>query len=146
MVPLRNLFFKIEKILVILYQVYQESRTLVKHTQRSIQKRSHKYQNLIVSNRLVIIIALWNEFQKTIAYLENLSYGDSQALKRAELKDQAKKWKKATYPMFMAIYLDIISPICKISVVMQSDFHDPAKVVKNLFYSQIKLQIRKVRS
>ena len=32
----------------------------------------------------------------------------------------------------MAIYLDILSPIRRISVAMQSDFHDPVKVVKRI--------------
>ena len=67
-----------------------------------------------------------------IAHLESPCHTDSQALKRAELVGQAKKWKDATYPMYMAIYLDILSPICSISVAMQSDFHDPVKVVKRI--------------
>ena len=34
-----------------------------------------------------------------IAHLESLCHTDSQALKRAELVGQAKKWKDATYPL-----------------------------------------------
>ena len=67
-----------------------------------------------------------------IAHLESLCHTNSQALKRAELAGQAKKWKDATYPIYMAIYLDIFSPICRISIATQSDFHDPVKVVKRI--------------
>ena len=73
-----------------------------------------------------------DNYRPYIAHLESLCHTDSQALKRAELVGQAKKWKDATYPMYMAIYLDILSPICRISVAMQSDFHDPVKVVKRI--------------
>ena len=58
------------------------------------------------------------------------------------LVGQAKKWKDATYPMYMAIYLDILSPIRRISVAMQSDFHDPVKVVKRIkefWWTMVKL-------
>ena len=34
--------------------------------------------------------------------------------------------------MYMTIYLDILSLIRRISVTMQSDFHDPVKVVKRI--------------
>ena len=67
-----------------------------------------------------------------IALLESLCYTDSRALKRAELEGQARKWKEATYPMYLAIYLDILSPTRRISIDMQSDFHDPVKVVKRI--------------
>ena len=43
------------------------------------------------------------------------SQTDSQALKRSELEGHSKKWKDAMYPMYMAIYLDILSPIRRIS-------------------------------
>ena len=34
--------------------------------------------------------------------------------------------------MYNAIYLDILSPICRISIGLQSDFHDPVKVLKRI--------------
>ena len=80
-------------------------------------------------------IEQWKEFL-TITGLTlhtwRVCHTDSQALKRVELVGQAKKWKDATYPMYMAIYLDILSPIRRISIAMQSDFHDPVKVVKRI--------------
>ena len=42
-------------------------------------------------------------------------------------------WKEEPYSMYMVIYLDILSPIHKISFAMQSDFCDPVKVVKRIW-------------
>ena len=71
-------------------------------------------------------------YRPNMAYLESLCYIDSQALRKAELEGQANKWKEATYPMYMTIYLDILSPIRRISIAMQSDFQDQVKVVKRI--------------
>ena len=53
--------------------------------------------------------------------------------KRVVLEDQAKKWKKATYLMYLTTYLDILSWIRRISIAMQSDFHDPVKMGKRIW-------------
>ena len=76
---------------------------------------------------------LLQNYGPNMTHLESLCYTDSQVLRKAELEGQAKKWKEATYPMYMAIYLDILSPICRISVAMKSDFHVPVKVVKRIW-------------
>ena len=43
--------------------------------------------------------------------VESLSQTDSQALKRAELKGYLQKWKDASNPISLAIYLDVLSPL-----------------------------------
>ena len=65
-----------------------------------------------------------------ISRLESLCYTDSQTLKSAKLKRQAKKWKEGTYLLHMAIYLDNLSPICRITIAMRSD---PVAVVKRIW-------------
>ena len=67
-----------------------------------------------------------------IAHLESLSQTDSQALKRSELEGHSKKWKDAMYPMYMAIYLDILLSIRRISLAMQQELHNPVKVIKRI--------------
>ena len=67
-----------------------------------------------------------------IAHLESLSQTDLQALKRSELEGHSKKWKDVIYPMYMAIYLDILSPIRRISSAMQQELHNPVKVIKRI--------------
>ena len=46
-----------------------------------------------------------------MAHMESLSQTDSQATKRAELGGFVKKWKHASFPIQIAILLDILSPI-----------------------------------
>ena len=36
------------------------------------------------------------------------------------------------YPMYMAVYLDILSPIRRLSLAMQQKIHDPVKVIKRI--------------
>lgn len=56
-------------------------------------------------------------------------------LEKDELEGQIKDWKEATYPMHMTTYWDILLPIHRTSVDMQSDFHGPVKVVKRIWDS-----------
>ena len=46
-----------------------------------------------------------------MAHIESLSQTDSQALKRAEIEGLAKKWLQRKYPMYIAMFLDILIPI-----------------------------------
>ena len=62
--------------------------------------------------------------------LRSLSYTDSQALERSEILGTIKTWRHAMHPMYMDVYLDILSPISRISLVMQQEIHDPVKVIK----------------
>ena len=43
-----------------------------------------------------------------------------------------KIWRHAMYPVYMAVYLDMLSPICRISLAMQQEIHDPVKVIKRI--------------
>jgi hypothetical protein len=67
-----------------------------------------------------------------MSHLESLAHTDSQALKLAEIHGQVKKWSHASYPINMAVYLDILSPIRRISVALQQEIHDPVKITKRL--------------
>ena len=65
-------------------------------------------------------------------HLESFSHTDSQALKCFEILGTIKTWCYAMYPMYMAVYLDILSPIHRISLAMQQEIHDPVKVIKQI--------------
>ena len=67
-----------------------------------------------------------------MVHLESLSHTGSQALKRSDILGRIKTWRHAMYPMYMAVYLDILSPIHRISLAMQQEIHDPVKVVKQI--------------
>ena len=67
-----------------------------------------------------------------MVHLESLSHTDSQALKRSEILETIKTWRHAMYPVYMAVYLDILSPIHRISLAMQQEIHDHVKVIKKI--------------
>ena len=132
-------FAKIETILMKLYYLYQKSpkryrelKELSEAYEKTITKPTKAHDTRWINHKYRAMERVLDNYGPYTAHLESLCHTNSQALKRAELVGQAKKWKDATYPMYMAVYLDILSPICRISIAMQSDFHDPVKVVKRL--------------
>ena len=65
-------------------------------------------------------------------HLESLVQTDSQSLKRAELKGYAKKWMNAKYPIHLAIYLDVLTPLKVLSLGFQKEIHDPVTAVQHI--------------
>ena len=132
-------FAKIETMLMKLYYLYQKSpkryrefKELREAYEKTITKPTKAYGTRWIDHKYRAMERVLDNYGPYTAHLQSLCRTDSQALKRAELVGQPKKWKDATYPMYMAIYLDILSPIRRISVAMRSDFHDPVKVVKRI--------------
>ena len=134
-----SVFAKIETMLMKLYYLYQKSpkryrelKELSEAYEKTITKPTKAHGTRWIDHKYRAMERVLDNYGPYIAHLQSLCHTDSQALKRAELVGQAKKWKDATYPMYMAIYLDILSPIRRISITMQSDFHDPVKIVKRI--------------
>ena len=71
-------------------------------------------------------------FGPLVSRVESLSETDSQREKRAELKGFVKRWKHASYPIHMALYLDILSPLRRLSLGFQQDRRDPVKAVRRI--------------
>ena len=124
-------------MLIKLYCIYQNSpklyhglKELSKAFKKMITKPSKVHGMWWFDHKYHAMEWVLENSKPEIAYSENLCYSDSQALKRAELEGQAKKWKEPSYHMYMVIYLNILSPIHRISIAMQKDFHEPMKVVK----------------
>ena len=67
-----------------------------------------------------------------MTHLEELCSTDSQAEKRAEIRGFVKKWSDANYPLYIAMYLDMLSPIHRPSLSEQENEHDPVKAVKQI--------------
>ena len=44
-----------------------------------------------------------------IKHLESLANTDSQALKQAEIEGEAKKWENVKFPLYLAIYTDLLT-------------------------------------
>ena len=54
---------------------------------------------------------------------------DSQALKRTEICGLIKKWKNSNLIINIAIYLDVLAPIKRLSVSLHEERHSPAKAI-----------------
>ena len=67
-----------------------------------------------------------------MTHLEQLVHTDSQLKKREEIKGFVNKWKDTVYLMHIAIFIDILSPIRGLSLSLQRDKHDPAKITRSL--------------
>ena len=77
-------------------------------------------------------------------HLESLAQTNSQALKRAELVGWAKKWMDAKYPIHLAIYLDVLTPLKVFSLGFQKEKHDPVSAIRRITkfnWSMVKLKI-----
>ena len=60
-----------------------------------------------------------------IQHLESLAQTNSQSLKKAELEGYAKKWMTAKYPIHLAIYLDILTPLKVLNLGFQKKSMTP---------------------
>ena len=64
-----------------------------------------------------------------MTHVESLSQTDSSWESRAKLKGYLKQWKDASVPIYMAMYLDILSPFRKLSLRFQQDLYNTVKAV-----------------
>ena len=64
-----------------------------------------------------------------LAHVVSLSQTNSQAQKRSELKGNYQRWTDASIPVHMTIYLDVLSPLCFLSIWFQQKLHDAVKAV-----------------
>ena len=122
-----------------LYYLYQKSpkrylelKELSEAYEKTITKPAKAHGTRWIDHKFCAMTKVLSNYGAYIARLESLSQTDSQALKRSELEGHSKKWKDAMYPMYMAIYLDILSPIRRISLAMQQELHNPVKVIKRI--------------
>ena len=67
-----------------------------------------------------------------IGHIESLSQTDSQPKRRAQLIGFIKRWKNASLPLLMSIYLDVLSPMHRLSLSFQNNLHDPVKAVRRV--------------
>ena len=65
-----------------------------------------------------------NNYGIYIKHLELLANTNSQTLKHAEIEREAKKLKNGKFPIHLAIYLDVLTPLKVISSGFQKEKHD----------------------
>jgi len=109
-------------------------------------KESNKYCNdrTAVEHKLKAMGILLDQYGIFMKHIESLAHTDSQALKRAELTGEAKKWQNAKFPIHLAIYLDVLTPLKVLSLGFQKESHDPVITLRRISefnWSMSKLQL-----
>ena len=73
-----------------------------------------------------------NNYGIYIKHLESLANTNSQALKHAKIEGEAKKWKNGKFPIHLAIYVDVLTPLKVSSLGFQKEKHDPTEAVRRI--------------
>ena len=71
-----------------------------------------------------------NKYRVYIKHLKSLAHTDSQALKQTEIVGETKKWKNAKFPIHLAIYLDVPTPLKVLSLCFQKEMHNPVVAIR----------------
>ena len=132
-------FNNIDEMLAVLYKLYKTSAK----RQRELQWFGEGWQRPVpcptkatgtrwIDHKIRTMQIVLEHFSPLLAHVESLSQTDSQWEKRAELKGFVKRWKHASYPIHMALYLDILSPLSRLSLGFQQDRHDPVKAARRI--------------
>ena len=125
-----------------------ELKRIAEALEKSVPKPSKSYGTRWIDHKLTSMKIMLENYGAYISHIESLSQTDSQALKRAELKGYLLKWKDASIPISLAIYLDILSPLKRLSLSFQQELHDLVKAVRriqdfNLTMVKLKLLVDK---
>ena len=142
-------FNKIDEMLMKFYYLYQKSpkrlrelKRIAEAWEKSVPKPSKSYGTRWIDHKLTSMKIMLENYGAYISHIESLSQTDSQALKRAELKGYLLKWKDASIPISLAIYLDVLSPLKRLSLSFQQELHDPVKAVCcNFNVTMVKLKL-----
>ena len=67
-----------------------------------------------------------------IWHLEQLAHSDSQPKKQEEIKDYLNKWQDTGYIIQMAISIDILSTLRRLSLSMQHENHDLVNIIRRI--------------
>ena len=111
-------------MLLKLYYLYQKSPKRLKE----LQELSEAYDKLLpkptkcnekrwTDHKYKALEVLYENYGFFIVHLESFVQTNSQALKQAKIEGFTKKWKHASYIINTAIYLDILSPLQRLSGV-----------------------------
>ena len=96
----------------------------------SIPKLYKSYGTGWIAHKVKAIETVLNNYGVYIKHLESLAHTDSQALKRAEIVGEEKKWKNAKFPIHLAIYLDVLTHPKVLSFEFQKEMHDPVVAIR----------------
>ena len=110
----------------------QELKHIAETWEKSVSKPSKSYGTCWIDHKLTSTKIMLENYGAYISHIELLSQTDSQTLKRAELRGYLLKWKDASIPISLAIYLDVLSPLKRLSLSFQKELHDSVKAVHRI--------------
>ena len=85
-----------------------------------------------------------NNYEIFSTHLESLAQTNYKASKGCEIQGFVKKWQYAKFLLHLAMYLDVLTPLKVLSVIVQQEKHDPVYVLRDVQefnWSMVKLQI-----
>ena len=112
--------------------------------EQSIPKPYQSFGTRWIAHKVHAMEIVLNNYGIYMKHLESLALTDSHALKRTEIEGESKKWKNAKFPIHLAIYLDVLTPIKVLSLGFKKEKHDPVTAVRRVSefnWSMSKLQL-----
>ena len=100
--------------------------------ENTIMKQHKSYGTRWIYHKLRSMEIMLRNYGSFIQHLECLAQTDSQSLKQAELEGYTKKWMNAKYPIHLAIYLDVVTPLKVLSLGFEKEIHDPVTAVRHI--------------
>ena len=147
----RTFFNEIETFLVKLFYLYKKSSKRLRELrefseiyEKSIPKPAKVGGTRWIAHKFRAMAIVLQNYGVFITHLESLAQTDSQALKKVEIEGFARKWQYAKFPLHLAIYLDVLTPLKVLSISMQKDEHDPVFMLRRMHeftWTMSKLQI-----
>ena len=110
----------------------QQLRELNDAYEKSIPKPTKAYGTRWVDFKFQAMEKILGNYGPYMTHLEQLAHSDSQPKKREEIKGYLNKWQDAGYVIHMAIFIDILSPLRRLSLSMQHENHDPVKIIHRI--------------
>ena len=147
----KTFFKEIDNMLLKLFYLYRKSPKRLRELKKfeeiyddSIPKPYKSYGTRWIAHKIKAMEIVLNNYGVYIQHLESLAQTDSQALKRAEIQGEVKKWKNAKFPIHLAMYIDVLTPLKVLSLGFQKEKHDPVLAVrriKEFNWTMAKLQL-----
>ena len=134
-----SVFDEIDQMLAFLYKLYQNSPKrlqALKELGAALGEKSPKPVKASgtrwISHRYNAVKIVLKHYGVYMTHLEELANNDSQPEKRDQNKGYLNQWLYAKIPISMAVYLDVLSVLTRMSLSEQNDEHDPVKAVRRI--------------
>ena len=123
---------------------YRELKRISEAYEKSVPKPLKAYGTRWIDHKYRAMENALTNYGAYISHIESLSQTDSQISKQGELKGYLRRWKNASLPAHLAIFLDVLAPLRRLSLSFQQETHDPVKAVRRIQefnWTMAKLQI-----